>query len=84
MDRVPDAPGVMVVLGAAHGFKYATVLGRVAAELSLDGETPQRRAHAFRMDRPILLERHPATTWSLGARDRAIPRRVARPGSSYR
>ncbi|KIW47883.1 uncharacterized protein PV06_00539 [Exophiala oligosperma] len=32
-------PDVIVLLGAAHGFKFAPTFGRVAAELALDGET---------------------------------------------
>ena len=37
VDRLPDAPGVVVVLGAAHGFKFASVLGRIVSELLVDG-----------------------------------------------
>ncbi|KAF2158561.1 hypothetical protein M409DRAFT_61538 [Zasmidium cellare ATCC 36951] len=32
-------PGIIVLLGAAQGFKFAPALGRVAAELALDGKT---------------------------------------------
>jgi sarcosine oxidase len=64
VDRVPEAPGVIVGLGAAHGFKYASVLGRVLAELALDGASPSDgELEAFRIDRPILLEAAPATSW---------------------
>jgi sarcosine oxidase len=64
VDRVPGAPGVVVGLGAAHGFKYASVLGRVMAELALDGASPSDgELGAFRIDRPILLEAAPATSW---------------------
>ncbi len=64
VDRLPEAPGITVVLGAAHGFKYASVLGRIAAELSLDGDSPSAGdLGQFRIDRPILLETAPATTW---------------------
>jgi sarcosine oxidase len=64
VDRVPEAPGVIVGLGAAHGFKYASVLGRVLAELALDGASPSDGdLGAFRIDRPILLEAAPATSW---------------------
>ena len=70
VDRLPDAPGVTVLLGAAHGFKFASVLGRIAAELSLDGETPSAgELGAFRIDRPILLEAEPVDDLDgLGAR----------------
>ncbi len=64
VDRLPDAPGVVVGLGAAHGFKYASVLGRILAELALDGSSPSDgELGAFRIDRPILLEADPATSW---------------------
>lgn len=64
VDRLPDASGVVVGLGAAHGFKYASVLGGILAELALDGSSPSdRELEAFRIDRPILLEADPATSW---------------------
>ena len=64
VDRVPGAPGVIVGLGAGHGFKFASVLGRVLVELALDGGSPSDgELTAFRIDRPILLERDPATSW---------------------
>ena len=63
IDRVPDAPGVIVGLGAGHGFKFASVLGRVLVELALDGASPSNgELGAFRIDRPILLQRDPATS----------------------
>jgi hypothetical protein len=40
------------------------VLGRVLAELALDGASPtDGELGAFRIDRPILLEAAPATSW---------------------
>jgi len=64
VDRLPDAPGVVVGLGSAHGFKYASVLGRVLIELALDGSSPSDgEIGAFRIDRPILLEASPSTSW---------------------
>ena len=55
VDRLPDAPGVALVLGAAHGFKYASVLGRILAELVIDGTTPSAgEIGAFRLDRTAL------------------------------
>ena len=57
IDRVPEAPGVIVGLGAAHGFKYASVMGRILVELALDGSTPSDgEIGAFRIDRPALLD----------------------------
>ena len=55
VDRLPDAPGVAVVLGAAHAFKFASVLGRILAELLIDGRTPSEPEIAsFRIDREAL------------------------------
>ena len=64
IDRLPDAPGVVVGLGAAHGFKFASVLGRILVELALDGSSPSdgELSH-FRIDRPILREAAPPTSW---------------------
>jgi sarcosine oxidase len=57
VDRLPDAPGVAVVLGAAHGFKYASALGRILAELVVDGRTPSvGEIEGFRVDRATLRE----------------------------
>jgi sarcosine oxidase len=64
VDRVPEAPGVQVALGAAHGFKYASVLGRILAEIAIDGATPSAPdLERFRIDRPILQETDPPTSW---------------------
>ena len=64
VDRLPEQPGIAVALGAAHGYKFASVLGRILAELSLDGATPSApELERFRIDRPILLEADPATSW---------------------
>ncbi len=64
VDRVPEAPAVTVLLGAAHGFKFASVLGRIAAELAFDEATQSApELDRFRIDRPILLEADPTTSW---------------------
>jgi sarcosine oxidase len=64
VDRLPEAPGVQVALGAAHGFKFASVLGRILAEVAIDGGTPSApELERFTIDRPILLEPDPPTSW---------------------
>jgi sarcosine oxidase len=64
VDRLPDVPGVHVVLGAAHGFKFASALGRILSELVVDGATPSAaEIGRFAIDRPILLEANPATSF---------------------
>ncbi len=63
VDRVPEAPGVVVGLGAAHGFKYASVLGRILVELALDGHSASNgEIGAFRIDRPALRAEQPVFT----------------------
>jgi sarcosine oxidase len=64
IDRLPDAPGVVVALGAAHAFKFASVIGRIVSELAIDEATPSSSEIAgFTIDRPILLEANPATSF---------------------
>ena len=64
VDRLPDHPGVLVALGAAHAYKFASVLGRILSELAIDGSTPSAgELGHFAIDRPILLEANPATSF---------------------
>jgi sarcosine oxidase len=64
VDRLPEAPNVLVALGAAHAYKFASVLGRVVAEMATDGATPSAgEIESFRIDRPILQQANPVTSW---------------------
>ena len=55
LDPLPDHPDVLVALGSAHGYKFASVIGRILAELALDGTTPSApEIAAFTIDRPAL------------------------------
>jgi sarcosine oxidase len=64
LDRLPEAPSVLVALGAAHAFKYASLLGRILSELIVDGVTPSAaEIGGFRIDRPILLLEDPPTSF---------------------
>ncbi len=66
VDRLPDHPGVVLALGAGHGFKFASVLGQVLAELAIDGETPSAgEIGAFKVDRPLLKEVRPVTRFRI-------------------
>jgi len=59
LDLVPDHPGVVVVLGAAHAYKYASVMGRIAVELALDGATGSAEdIEAFTIERTALRDRN--------------------------
>jgi sarcosine oxidase len=64
VDSLPDQPNVFVALGAAHAFKFASVIGRILAELVADGATKSAgEIERFRIDRPILLEANPMTSF---------------------
>jgi sarcosine oxidase len=66
LDRLPDHPGVVLALGAGHGFKFASVIGRILVELALDGGTPSAGdIEAFRVDRPLLLEERPVANFRI-------------------
>jgi sarcosine oxidase len=60
IDFVPGCPEAVVGIGGGHGYKFASAIGRILAELALDGRT-ERNLQPFRIDRPILqLENPPA------------------------
>jgi sarcosine oxidase len=61
-DFVIDHAGdhVVIALGAAHGFKFASLLGRILAELAIDGATSYDIS-AFGIDRAALGAREPAS-----------------------
>jgi sarcosine oxidase len=66
VDAVPGHPGVLVCLGSAHAYKFASVLGRILAELAVDGTTPSApELEAFRIDRPVLREEHPERRFAI-------------------
>jgi glycine/D-amino acid oxidase-like deaminating enzyme len=50
IDRLPGAPRIAVGLGAAHAAKFGSLIGRILAELTLDGGTVHDVA-PFRADR---------------------------------
>ena len=59
--RAARAPAACTsLLGSAHAYKFASVLGRILVELALDGSSPSEpELGGFRIDRPILREREP-------------------------
>jgi sarcosine oxidase len=64
LDRVPGHDNVLVALGAAHGFKFASVFGRVLADLATTGVSPHDLS-PFRLDRPALTVPNPAKAFSI-------------------
>lgn len=53
IDALPDHPDVVIAIGAGHAFKFASVLGRVLSELTIDGASPTD-LEPFRFGREIL------------------------------
>ena len=65
VDRLPGHPQVTVAIGCGHAGKFASLLGRILADLSLEGTT----AHpidAFRADRSALTDPDFVPTMSIG------------------
>jgi glycine/D-amino acid oxidase-like deaminating enzyme len=51
LDRLPDAPNAFLGAGfSGHGFKFAPLVGKTLAELSLGGK-PEINLHRFRAHR---------------------------------
>ena len=62
VDRLPEHPDVAVAIGGGHGFKFASLMGQMLAELAIDGETPRDIA-PFRIGRPILQQENPPVNY---------------------
>lgn len=66
IDTVPDHPNIAVCIGAGHAAKFAALLGRILADLTLDGATDQP-IEPFRADRPALTDPGYVPAYRLGA-----------------
>ena len=57
VDALPGTRTSTSCSGSAHAYKFASVLGRIMAELAVDGSSPSEpELEAFRIDRPVLRE----------------------------
>lgn len=59
---VPGHESVVVGMGAAHGFKFAPTIGRLLADLVVEGRTTTDLT-PFRMDRPALTDPDYRANW---------------------
>jgi sarcosine oxidase len=59
---LPGHDRVLVALGAAHGFKFAPLVGRVLADLALHGGT-EVDVSPFAADRPALTAAQPEVNY---------------------
>lgn len=55
IDRLPEHPPIIVAQGAAHAFKFSSLIGKIAAQLATAGTTAYP-IDAFSLDRPALTE----------------------------
>jgi sarcosine oxidase len=62
IDLLPGHPNIIVLLGAAHGFKFASLFGKIAAQLALEGQSEHDLEH-FSFGRPILHLDDPPTSF---------------------
>jgi sarcosine oxidase len=53
LGSLPGYSNVFMALGAGHGFKFASLFGKILSELALDGQT-RSDIREFRCDRPVL------------------------------
>jgi sarcosine oxidase len=58
IDSVPGHPGAIAAIGGGHGFKFASLVGQILADLAADGRT-RHDLGPFRIDRPILRMENP-------------------------
>jgi len=54
----PCPPPIAMAIGGGHGFKFASLIGQILSDLSIDGRSP-RDLTPFRIDRPILQLKDP-------------------------
>ena len=62
IDRLPDYPNVVVGIGGGHGYKFASLVGQMLADLAADGRTPHD-IEPFRVDRAILQLTNPPVNY---------------------
>ncbi len=55
LDALPGHPNIFVFVGAGHGYGFMGIIGRILAELALDGAT-QYDISAFSLNRPAFAD----------------------------
>jgi sarcosine oxidase len=55
LGTLPEHPHISVFNGAGHGFKFASLAGKILSELAMHGKT-RYPIEAFRVDRPALTD----------------------------
>jgi sarcosine oxidase len=55
VDSIPGLPQILVSVGAGHGYKFASLLGRIMSQLAIDGQT-EFPIDAFSLKRPAIID----------------------------
>jgi sarcosine oxidase len=55
VDFLPQHPNILIVHGAAHAYKFTSLLGKISSQLITTSKTPYN-INRFRLDRPALTE----------------------------
>lgn len=73
IDFLPEYPNILIPHGAAHAYKFTSLLGKISSQLITTGQTPYN-INRFRLNRPALTEANykpifkiqsePLTNWS--------------------
>lgn len=58
IDALPEHPNAFYAIGAAHDFKFSSVIGRILSELAIDGATASDLT-PFKITRPVLWMENP-------------------------
>ena len=58
IDTVPGHPNIVIAADAAHGFKFAAVIGEILADIA-SGLSPDFDMRPFAFDRAVLREPNP-------------------------
>lgn len=66
LDRAPGHPRVLIGIGAGHAAKFASLIGKILADLAIEGATGYP-IDAFRADRRALLDPEFAPSFRLAA-----------------
>lgn len=62
IDLIPGRPDISVAIGGGHGYKFASLIGRILSDLAFDGRSA-RDLSPFRIDRAILQLLDPPRTY---------------------
>ncbi|MCB9135398.1 MAG: N-methyl-L-tryptophan oxidase [Anaerolineales bacterium] len=64
IDHIPGHPNVFLAVGAGHAYKFASLIGKILAELAVQGHTATDIS-SFKFDRPILKMENPPRSYMI-------------------